>query len=97
MHRSINSPTNPRESNRIESSTDAYTALEPYISARTLQFHHDKHHAKYVANTVEMIKGTDLETASLDEIIKASKGACVDPWGRPKEGVGAVGLWDACS
>ena len=35
-----------------------YTALEPFISARTLQFHHDKHHAKYVANTNQLSKYT---------------------------------------
>jgi Fe-Mn family superoxide dismutase len=28
----------------------SYDALEPYISRRTLEFHHDKHHAKYVSN-----------------------------------------------
>jgi superoxide dismutase, Fe-Mn family len=54
---------------------DEYTALEPHISKRTLEFHHDKHHAKYVATTNELIKGSELETASLEEIVKASKGA----------------------
>ena len=47
------------------------------MSKRTLEFHHDKHHAKYVTVTNEMIKGTDLENASLEDIIKAAKGACV--------------------
>lgn len=28
----------------------AYDALEPYIDAQTMQIHHDKHHAAYVAN-----------------------------------------------
>jgi Fe-Mn family superoxide dismutase len=45
------------------------------MSANTLKYHHDKHHAKYVATTNELIKGTPLETASLDEIVKASYGA----------------------
>ncbi|TFJ84831.1 hypothetical protein NSK_003863 [Nannochloropsis salina CCMP1776] len=50
------------------------TALEPLISKRTLDIHHGKHHAKYVTVTNEMIKGTDLENASLEEIVKAAKG-----------------------
>lgn len=54
---------------------DEYTALEPHISKSTLEFHHDKHHAKYVAVTNEMIKGTELENASLEEIVVKSKGA----------------------
>jgi superoxide dismutase len=54
--------------------TDADTALEPLISKRTLDIHHGKHHAKYVTVTNEMIKGTDLENASLEEIVKAAKG-----------------------
>lgn len=48
------------------------TALEPHISATTLGFHHGKHHQTYVTNTNNLIKGTDLENASLEEIIQAS-------------------------
>lgn len=48
------------------------TALEPYISANTLGFHHGKHHQTYVTNTNNLIKGTPLEEASLEEIITAS-------------------------
>ena len=36
-----------------------YTALEPYISKRTLEFHHDKHHAAYVNNFNAAAKGTE--------------------------------------
>lgn len=50
----------------------APNALEPYISANTLSFHHGKHHATYVTNTNNMIKDTPLATASLEEIIVAS-------------------------
>lgn len=45
-------------------------ALEPVISAKTLEFHHDKHHKTYVDNTLKFIAGTDLEKDSLEEIIK---------------------------
>lgn len=51
-----------------------YTALEPHISKSTLEFHHDKHHAKYVATTNELIKGGPLESASLEDIVKAAIG-----------------------
>jgi Fe-Mn family superoxide dismutase len=48
------------------------SALEPYISFRTLDFHHGKHHKAYVDNTNKMIENTDLEGKDLDTIIKAS-------------------------
>jgi superoxide dismutase, Fe-Mn family len=47
-------------------------ALAPYISARTLEFHHGKHHAAYVANAGKLIAATALENAPLEEIIKAA-------------------------
>lgn len=47
-------------------------ALEPYIGATTLGFHHGKHHQTYVTNTNNLIKGTDLENASLEAIIASS-------------------------
>jgi Fe-Mn family superoxide dismutase len=33
-----------------------YDALEPYISRRTLEFHHDKHHFRYVDNANKLSK-----------------------------------------
>jgi Fe-Mn family superoxide dismutase len=50
------------------------TALEPTMSAETLDFHHGKHHNAYVVNLNNLIKGTDLENKSLEEIILASAG-----------------------
>ena len=35
-----------------------YTALEPYISRKTLEFHHDKHHAAYVKKFNDAVNGT---------------------------------------
>ena len=49
-------------------------ALEPHISARTLEFHHGKHHKAYVDNANKLIEGTDLAAADLDTIIKKSVG-----------------------
>jgi Fe-Mn family superoxide dismutase len=47
-------------------------ALEPHISARTLEFHHGKHHQTYIDNLNKLIAETDLAERSLEEIIKAS-------------------------
>lgn len=43
--------------------------LEPHISSRTLEFHHGKHHQGYVTTLNGLVKGTDLETKSLEQII----------------------------
>ena len=53
----------------------AYNALEPEISEETLRFHHDKHHAGYVAKLNTLIAGTPYETMTLEEIISKSDGA----------------------
>jgi superoxide dismutase, Fe-Mn family len=50
----------------------AKDALAPHISAKTLEFHHDKHHAAYVNNANKMIAGTDLADRSLEEILRAA-------------------------
>ena len=52
----------------------AQDALEPHISAETLSYHHGKHHNAYVTNLNNLIKGTELEGKSLEEIILASEG-----------------------
>jgi len=48
------------------------TALEPHMSAKTLEFHHGKHHQAYVTNLNNLIKDTPLAGKSLEEIIKAT-------------------------
>ncbi len=52
----------------------AQDALAPMISARTLEFHHGKHHNAYVENTNKMIAGTELAGADLETIIDATVG-----------------------
>ena len=52
-----------------------YNALEPMISAQTLQYHHGKHHATYVKNLNGLIQDTEYESQSLVELIKHSDGA----------------------
>lgn len=53
----------------------AYDALEPYISAETLHFHHDLHYAGYVAKLEELTQGTHYATMSLEEVVRNSDGA----------------------
>ncbi|MFT6263900.1 MAG: Fe-Mn family superoxide dismutase [Oleiphilaceae bacterium] len=52
----------------------AIDALVPHISKETLEFHHGKHHATYVAKLNAAIPGTEFEGKSLEDIIKTAKG-----------------------
>lgn len=49
-------------------------ALEPHISAETLEFHYGKHHKSYVDKLNGMLAGTELESASLEDVIRQSEG-----------------------
>ncbi|WP_278358159.1 superoxide dismutase, partial [Idiomarina abyssalis] len=49
-------------------------ALAPHISEETLEYHYGKHHATYVSKLNDAVKGTDLESKSLEDIIKSEKG-----------------------
>ncbi len=49
----------------------AFNALEPHIDARTMEIHHDKHHAAYVNNLNAALKDQpDLQSKSIDDILK---------------------------
>ena len=48
--------------------------LSPHISQETISYHYGKHHKAYVDNTNRMIAGTELATASLEDIVKATAG-----------------------
>jgi len=52
----------------------AKDSLAPNISSETLEYHHGKHHAAYVANLNKLIKGTEFENMSLEDIIKKATG-----------------------
>ncbi|MFM2481213.1 superoxide dismutase [Fe] [Celerinatantimonas sp. YJH-8] len=52
----------------------AKDALEPHISAETLEYHYGKHHQTYVTKLNSLIEGTDFAGKSLEEIIKSSTG-----------------------
>ena len=50
----------------------AMDALQPHISKETLEFHYGKHHQAYATNLNNLIKGTEFENATLEEIVKKS-------------------------
>ncbi|MCG6970779.1 MAG: superoxide dismutase [Fe] [Gammaproteobacteria bacterium] len=52
----------------------ANDALQPHISAETIEFHYGKHHQTYVNNLNNLVKGGEFENASLEDIIKKSSG-----------------------
>jgi len=52
----------------------AKDALQPHISANTLDFHHGKHHNAYVVNLNNLTKDTPLASKSLEEVIGAVAG-----------------------
>ncbi|MBW2940389.1 superoxide dismutase [Zhongshania aquimaris] len=52
----------------------AKDALEPHISAETLDFHHGKHHNAYLTKLNELVPGSEYEGKSLEDIIKTSSG-----------------------
>ena len=49
-------------------------ALEPHITAETLEYHYGKHHQTYVTNLNNLIAGTEFESLSLEDIVKKSTG-----------------------
>lgn len=53
----------------------AKDALEPVISAKTLEFHHGKHLQAYVDNLNKLLPGSGQEGLPLEEIVKQSSGA----------------------
>ncbi|QKK02288.1 MAG: superoxide dismutase [Fe] [Pseudomonadota bacterium] len=52
----------------------AKDALEPHISAETLEYHYGKHHQTYVDKLNGMIEGTEHENRSLEDIIRSASG-----------------------
>lgn len=53
----------------------AKNALEPHMSAETLEYHYGKHHQTYVTNLNKLIEGTEFADMPLEEIVKKSSGA----------------------
>lgn len=51
----------------------AYAALEPVISAETMKFHHDKHHAAYVKKANDLAAKAGLDDLSVEELVVQAK------------------------
>ncbi len=52
----------------------AMDALAPHISKETFEYHYGKHHQAYVTNLNNLIKGTEFESASLEDIVRKAAG-----------------------
>jgi Fe-Mn family superoxide dismutase len=52
----------------------SFNALEPYIDAKTMEIHHDKHHGAYTTNLNAAIAGTELEGKSIEELLTGVSG-----------------------
>ena len=52
----------------------ATAALAPHLSPEVFEYHYDKHHAAYVRTVNDLVAGTELEHATLDEIVLRSDG-----------------------
>src|SRR5690242_8829280 len=49
----------------------SFDALEPYIDAKTMEIHHDKHHGAYVTNLNKALEGqANLQAKSIDDLLK---------------------------
>ncbi len=46
-----------------------FGALEPHIDARTMEIHHDRHHAAYVANLNGAVEGSDLASMDINDLV----------------------------
>jgi Fe-Mn family superoxide dismutase len=50
----------------------AYNALEPYIDAQTMEIHHSKHHAAYVAKFNAALESSGIEATSIKELLSGA-------------------------
>ena len=48
----------------------SFDALEPFIDAKTMEIHHDKHHMSYVNKLNDTVKGTELECKEIEDILR---------------------------
>src|SRR6202049_3729263 len=48
----------------------AFNALEPHIDARTMEIHHDKHHAAYVTNLNKAVENTEFDNQPIEQLLR---------------------------
>src|SRR5688572_8892441 len=69
--------SNPKEesmAHEVPALPYSFDALEPHIDARTMEIHHDKHHAAYVTNLNKALEGhADLEKKSVEDLLRDIK------------------------
>ena len=53
----------------------AIGALEPYLTARTLEFHYERHHRGYLEKLRSLIEGTPDEALELPDLVTRASGA----------------------
>ena len=60
----------PETAHKVPPLPYAFDALEPYIDAKTMEIHHDKHHGAYVTNLNKALEGhVDLQKLSVEELL----------------------------
>lgn len=72
----------------------AYDALDPYMSAETLEFHHDKHHKAYVDNGNKLAEEAGMVDKSLEEIVVASHGSHAGLFNNAAQHYNHVHFWN---
>jgi Fe-Mn family superoxide dismutase len=70
-----------------------YDALAPYMSAETLEYHHDKHHAAYVNALNALIKGTQWDSKSLEEVVAGSFGKSTPLFNNASQDLNHTWFW----
>ncbi len=66
----------------------AFDALEPYIDAKTMEIHHDKHHGAYVANANAALEGTEWADRSVEDVLKNLSALPADKQGPVRNNAG---------
>jgi Fe-Mn family superoxide dismutase len=70
LNTSAQAPVAPAGPFQLPKLPYAFDALEPHIDAKTMEIHHDKHHAAYVANLNKAVAGQNIGAKSVEELVK---------------------------
>ncbi len=72
----------------------SHEALQPYMSRETLEYHHDKHHLAYVNTANTLLKGTEWEGKTLEEVVKGSFGKNVSLFNNASQHYNHMHFWN---
>ncbi|SPL62660.1 superoxide dismutase [Ochrobactrum soli] len=70
-----------------------HDALAPFMSRETLEYHHDKHHAAYVNSLNSLIKDTEWEGLSIEEVVTGSFGKNVPLFNNASQDLNHTYFW----